>query len=112
MADMKRRCITVEPACLHEKDKEIPIKGAHKPTHILYVLPLRNVSTEFSLQYSTFLKQLTDPVGISVMNLFIIDKTTFLTLSGMLATYFVVLLQFKQSLEPATISNSTLSSTA
>ncbi|CAG2220159.1 unnamed protein product [Mytilus edulis] len=56
---------------------------AHKPTHILYVLPLRNVSTEFSLQ-----------------------------LSGMLATYFVVLLQFKQSLEPATSSNSTLLSTA
>ncbi|XP_033725060.1 uncharacterized protein LOC117315032 [Pecten maximus] len=70
---------------------------AHAPLRTLYNLSLTDVSGDFSLQMNVFLQRLNGaPIGLSAYKLVLMDKHTFIQIGGVLATYFVVLLQFQQ----------------
>ncbi|XP_069102991.1 uncharacterized protein [Argopecten irradians] len=70
---------------------------AHAPLQTLYNFDLIDVSTDFSIQMNVFLQRLNGtPIGLSAYKLVLMDRHTCIQIGGLLATYFVVLLQFQQ----------------
>ncbi|XP_060076616.1 uncharacterized protein LOC132556248 [Ylistrum balloti] len=71
--------------------------SAHEPLRTIYNMSLTGVTADFSVQVNVFLQRLNGaPIGLSAFKLVMMDKHTFIQIGGVLATYFVVLLQFQQ----------------
>ncbi|KAL5017310.1 hypothetical protein ScPMuIL_006899 [Solemya velum] len=71
---------------------------AHAPLQYIHDIDLRKVTQETSAQILMFVSKLDGAqIGLSAMNLFVIDKQTILSIFGIVITYFVVLVQFQQS---------------
>ncbi|XP_060076629.1 uncharacterized protein LOC132556264 [Ylistrum balloti] len=82
---------------------------AHEPAKFIYNLSMRDITAEFSTQVNVFLHRLNGPpMGLTAWSLFVVDSQVVVSVAGMLATYFVVLLQFQQASTSTTASgNST-----
>ncbi|XP_021374983.1 gustatory and pheromone receptor 32a-like [Mizuhopecten yessoensis] len=71
---------------------------AHEPAKFIYNLSMKEMTAEFAVQINVFLHRLNgSPIGLTAWSLFVIDNQVVVSVAGMLATYFVVLLQFQQS---------------
>ncbi|XP_069102491.1 uncharacterized protein [Argopecten irradians] len=83
---------------------------AHEPASFIYKMSMKDITPDFTLQVNVFLHRLNGPpIGLTAWSLFVVDNQVIVSVAGMLATYFVVLLQFQQSAtNPATSLNSTL----
>ncbi|XP_033726000.1 uncharacterized protein LOC117315757 [Pecten maximus] len=83
---------------------------AHEPAKFIHNLSMKDVTAEFALQVTVFLHRLNGPpLGLTAWSLFVVDNQVVVSVAGMIATYFVVLLQFQQaSTTPNTAGNTTL----
>ncbi|XP_033725061.1 uncharacterized protein LOC117315034 [Pecten maximus] len=71
---------------------------AHEPAKFIYNLSMKDITADFALQVNVFLHRLNGPpIGLTAWSLFVIDNQVIVSVAGILATYFVVLLQFQQS---------------
>ncbi|XP_069102793.1 putative gustatory receptor 28b [Argopecten irradians] len=82
---------------------------AHEPAKFIHNLSMKEITAEFALQVNVFLHRLNGaPIGITAWSLFVIDNQVVVSVAGMIATYFVVLLQFQQA---STTTNSSVNGT-
>ncbi|XP_060076617.1 uncharacterized protein LOC132556249 [Ylistrum balloti] len=76
---------------------------AHEPAKLIYNLSMEDFTAEFALQVNVFLHRLNGPpMGLTAWSLFVVDSQVVVSIAGIFATYFVVLLQFQQSVSTTT----------
>ncbi|ELU10797.1 hypothetical protein CAPTEDRAFT_223635 [Capitella teleta] len=77
---------------------------AHAPLADIYSIKVQTCSRERQLEVTMFLNKLTGTsIGLSAWDMFVINKPTVMTVFGMILTYFFLLVQFKNPLNPLNI---------
>ncbi|KAL5005431.1 hypothetical protein ScPMuIL_018887 [Solemya velum] len=75
--------------------------SAHSPLRHIYNIRAHGEILSRHLEMSMFISRLTGAgIGLTSGKMFIIDKPSILTVAGMMITYFIVMMEFKQGGDP------------